>query len=51
MLELHKLVPALLLKFKIELEDPSKEWQVSNAWVLNQTGLEVKLTLRSGMEV
>jgi cytochrome P450 len=46
MLELHKLVPALFLKFRIELADPSREWQVSNAWVLNQTGLNVRLTLR-----
>lgn len=46
MLELNKLVPALLMKFNIELADPSKDWQVSNAWVLNQTGLEVKLALR-----
>ncbi|KAJ9608038.1 hypothetical protein H2200_007026 [Cladophialophora chaetospira] len=46
LLELHKLVPALLLKFKIELVDPSKEWEVSNAWVLNQSGLNVRLGLR-----
>ncbi|KAL2439201.1 Cytochrome P450 monooxygenase [Exophiala dermatitidis] len=46
MLELHKLVPALLLKFNLELADPQKEWDVSNAWVLNQTGLNVRLTVR-----
>ncbi|KIW74034.1 hypothetical protein PV04_02102 [Phialophora macrospora] len=46
MLELHKLVPALFLKFRIELADPNREWQVSNAWVLNQTGLNVRLALR-----
>lgn len=46
MLELHKLVPALFLKFSIELADPGKEWEVSNAWVLNQTGLNVRLALR-----
>lgn len=46
MLELHKLVAALFLKFRIELADPAKEWEVSNAWVLNQTGLNVKLALR-----
>ncbi|KAJ4504722.1 hypothetical protein HRR83_003149 [Exophiala dermatitidis] len=46
MLELHKLVPALLLKFNLELADPQKEWDVSNAWVLNQTGLDVRLTVR-----
>ena len=46
MLELHKLVPALFLKFKIELDDPSREWEVGNAWVLSQTGLSVRLALR-----
>ncbi|EHY52284.1 Cytochrome P450 monooxygenase [Exophiala dermatitidis] len=46
MLELHKLVPALLLQFNLELADPQKEWDVSNAWVLNQTGLDVRLTVR-----
>ncbi|KIY00077.1 uncharacterized protein Z520_03762 [Fonsecaea multimorphosa CBS 102226] len=46
MLELHKLVPALLMKFRIELNDPKREWEVSNAWVLNQTGLNVRLALR-----
>ncbi|KIW25165.1 uncharacterized protein PV07_10826 [Cladophialophora immunda] len=46
MLELHKLVPALLMKFKIQLDDPKREWEVSNAWVLNQTGLNVRLALR-----
>ena len=46
LLELHKLVPALFLKFSIELADPGKEWKVENVWALNQTGIEVKLTLR-----
>ncbi|OAP58149.1 hypothetical protein AYL99_07239 [Fonsecaea erecta] len=46
MLELHKLVPALLMKFHVELDDPGREWEVSNAWVLNQTGLNVRLALR-----
>jgi len=46
MLELHKLVAALCLKFRIELAEPDKEWEVRNTWVLNQTGLDVKLALR-----
>lgn len=46
LLELHKLVPALFLKFKIELAHPDKDWKVENAWVLNQTGLDVRLALR-----
>ncbi|KAK4942787.1 hypothetical protein LTR10_017547 [Elasticomyces elasticus] len=46
LLELHKLVPALFLKFKIELAHPDKEWKVENAWVLNQSGLDVTLSLQ-----
>lgn len=46
MLELHKIVAALFLKFEIELDDPKREWVVSNAWALNQTGLLVKLKSR-----
>ncbi|KAK7883698.1 hypothetical protein LTR67_010987 [Exophiala xenobiotica] len=46
LLELHKLVPALFLKFTIELANPRKEWTVENVWALNQTGIEVNLTLR-----
>lgn len=46
MLELHKLVAALFLKFDIELDDPSRDWVVSNAWALNQTGLLVRLKSR-----
>lgn len=46
LLELHKLVPAMLLKFKIELAHPEREWKVENAWALNQRNIEVTLSLR-----
>lgn len=46
MLELHKVVAALFLRFEIELDDPEREWTVSNAWALNQTGLLVRLKVR-----
>lgn len=46
MLELHKLVVAVFLKFRLELAEPGKEWVVKNAWVLNQTGLNVKVAVR-----
>ncbi|KEF58475.1 uncharacterized protein A1O9_06401 [Exophiala aquamarina CBS 119918] len=46
MLELHKVVAALFLKFDVELDDPAREWVVSNAWALNQTGLLVRLKVR-----
>jgi cytochrome P450 len=46
MLELFKIVPAMVLKFDITLAIPEREWWVRNYWVLDQTGLEVKLRLR-----
>lgn len=45
-LELTKLVPALLLRYNIELVDSEKEWRVINAWVVRQEGLEVRLSRR-----
>jgi cytochrome P450 len=46
MLELFKIVPAMVLKFGITLANPEREWVVRNNWVLDQTGLDVKLKLR-----
>ncbi|KAK6371375.1 hypothetical protein LTS17_009106 [Exophiala oligosperma] len=47
LLELHKLVPAMLLKFNMTLTHPDREWKVENAWALNQTDIEVNLSLRN----
>lgn len=45
-LELTKLVPALLLRYEIELEEPEREWKIWNSWLVRQEGLEVVLTRR-----
>lgn len=45
MLELSKVVPAVLLRFRLELVD-AKRWRVVNKWVLDQTGLDVRLVER-----
>jgi len=43
MMEMLKVVPALVMKFPdMQLVDASR-WKVRNAWVLAQTGLDVKL--------
>lgn len=43
MMEMYKIVPALVAKFpEMQLVDKNK-WSVKNAWVLAQTGLEVRL--------
>lgn len=47
MLELTKLVPALLLRYDMELANPQKEWRIINAWVVRQDGLEVRLSQKN----
>lgn len=43
MMEMCKVVPALIMKFpNMQLAD-TKSWDVKNAWVLAQTGLNVRL--------
>lgn len=46
MLELTKLVPALLLRYDFSLAEPEKSWRVINSWVVRQEGLEVLLKRR-----
>jgi hypothetical protein len=41
MLELHKLVPAVLLRYAMELADESKEWTLRNSWIVSQEGVDV----------
>ncbi|KAK5724962.1 hypothetical protein LTR17_013347 [Elasticomyces elasticus] len=41
MLELAKVVPALLLRYEMKLEKPGREWKVINAWAVRQEGLDV----------
>lgn len=48
MLELTKLVPALVMRYEMKLARPEREWRVSNAWILQQEGLEVVFARRDG---
>ncbi|KAK3714140.1 hypothetical protein LTR37_007942 [Vermiconidia calcicola] len=48
MLELTKLVPALLMRYEMRLADPEKEWRIINSWVVRQEGLDVVMSRRSG---
>ncbi|KAL1792308.1 hypothetical protein ACET3X_008815 [Alternaria dauci] len=45
-LEMHKLVPAILRTFQIELVDPEQSWNLCNAWFVKQTNFHVKLKTR-----
>ncbi|GKZ29260.1 hypothetical protein AbraIFM66950_004066 [Aspergillus brasiliensis] len=44
LLEIYKLIPSLLLAYKIELSDPEAEWELVNAWFVRQRGMNVKVT-------
>ena len=46
MLELHKTIPALLLRYEMKLAEPDKEWRTKNSWPLTQEGLDVILSRR-----
>ncbi|EGP82950.1 putative P450 monooxygenase [Zymoseptoria tritici IPO323] len=45
-LELSKVVPAILCRYKMRLEDEGREWKVVNSWAVRQEGLEVLLERR-----
>ncbi|KAI4210385.1 MAG: hypothetical protein LQ351_006752 [Letrouitia transgressa] len=36
LLEIYKLVPSFLRKFKVELANPEQEWKLHNAWFVKQ---------------
>ncbi|TVY19873.1 Cytochrome P450 monooxygenase [Lachnellula arida] len=44
LLEVYKLVPTVLRRFEVRLEDPEKEWTVHNAWFVRQ--LNFRTTFR-----
>lgn len=43
MLEIHKLVPALVMRYEIRLAEPEKEWRIRNSWIVRQGGVNVVL--------
>ena len=46
LLETYKLLPTLLLKYEIELRDPSEEWTVINRWAVRQENIKCLLRAR-----
>ena len=46
MLEMSKLVPAMVLRYEMKLKEPEKEWKVINAWAVRQEGLDVVIKRR-----
>ncbi|KAF2850009.1 pisatin demethylase [Plenodomus tracheiphilus IPT5] len=46
LLEIYKLVPALLHRYELSLADPEAEWKLHNAWFVRQTEFYVRLKSR-----
>ncbi|CAG8876714.1 unnamed protein product [Penicillium nalgiovense] len=43
LLEIYKLIPSLFLRYKIEFNDPSADWEIVNAWFVRQKNMDVRL--------
>ncbi|EOD46348.1 putative pisatin demethylase protein [Neofusicoccum parvum UCRNP2] len=43
LLEIYKLVPAVLRSFEISLVNPEEEWTIHNAWFVKQSNFHVRL--------
>lgn len=48
MLELTKVVPALVLRYAMRLRHSDRQWRVYNAWAVRQEGVEILLERREG---
>ncbi|KAJ5240002.1 Cytochrome P450 [Penicillium chermesinum] len=44
LLEIYKLIPSLLLRYKISLDKPDSNWTTVNAWFVRQKNMDVRLT-------
>ncbi|KAM9877459.1 hypothetical protein VD0002_g2455 [Verticillium dahliae] len=45
-LEMSKLIPTLIRRYRIELVNPDEEWVVKKGWFMRQTGVNVRLQRR-----
>ncbi|RFU27304.1 hypothetical protein B7463_g9016, partial [Scytalidium lignicola] len=46
LMEIYKLVPSVLRRFEVRLEDPSQEWKLHNAWFVKQLNFRTKFATR-----
>ncbi|OQE74566.1 hypothetical protein PENNAL_c0079G11318 [Penicillium nalgiovense] len=46
LLEMYKLIPALLMRFQLELPGSDSEWKLHNAWFVKQTEFYVRFQSR-----
>jgi cytochrome P450 len=50
MLEIHKLVPAMLIRYDFSLAEPEEEWRIRNSWIVRQEGVNVVLSSRNEVD-
>ncbi|KAK7992636.1 hypothetical protein PG988_001430 [Apiospora saccharicola] len=48
LLETYKVVATIVKGYHVELEDPAREWKVTDSWFTRQEGLRCRMRLRSG---
>ncbi|KAK6532617.1 hypothetical protein TWF281_006799 [Arthrobotrys megalospora] len=51
LLEIYKLIPTLLLRFRFELADPTEDWSLFNSVFVHQSNLNLVVQQRSGHPV
>lgn len=47
LLEMNKLVPQILRRFRIELANPKQEWEYADYWFVRQKGFICRIQRRS----
>jgi cytochrome P450 len=45
-IEMMKVVPELLRRFRVDLTHPEQEWEICNHWFVQQEGMVCNLTSR-----
>ncbi|KAI1498990.1 cytochrome P450 [Biscogniauxia marginata] len=45
-LEIYKVIPTMFARYEMTFPDPNTEWNITNRWLVVQTGLEVYLRRR-----
>ena len=44
--EIYKLLPQVLRDYRLELEEPHREWETRNYWFHKQVGIKVRVSNR-----
>lgn len=50
-MEIHKLIPLLVLNFDFAFANPDHDWTVHNDWFVKQENFQVSVSRREGVAV